>query len=42
MTCFGIDVYERGDELVSEKEYAQHYKEMMDEIINKRLIKIFS
>ena len=23
MTCFGIDVYERGDELVSEKEYAQ-------------------
>ena len=23
MTCFGIDVYERGDELVSETEYAQ-------------------
>ena len=23
MTCFGIDVYERGDELISEKEYAQ-------------------
>lgn len=23
MTCFGIDVYEKGDELVSEKEYAQ-------------------
>jgi hypothetical protein len=23
MTCFGIDVYERGDELISETEYAQ-------------------
>jgi len=23
MTCFGIDVYEKGDELISEKEYAQ-------------------
>ncbi len=23
MTCFGVDVYERGDELVSETEYAQ-------------------
>ena len=23
MTCFGIDVYERGDELVSEEEYAK-------------------
>jgi hypothetical protein len=23
MTCFGVDVYERGDELISEMEYAQ-------------------
>ena len=23
MTCFGVDIYERGDELISEMEYAQ-------------------
>jgi hypothetical protein len=23
MTCFGVDVYERGDELVAEDEYAK-------------------
>ena len=35
MTCFGINVYEQGDELVSEYDMLKHYKEMMDEIINK-------
>ena len=35
MTCFGISVYEQGDELVSSTNMPKHYKEMMDEIINK-------
>ena len=34
--CFGIDVYEVEDKLVSEGEYElKHYKQMIDEIINK-------
>ena len=34
--CFGIDVYEVEDKLVSEGEYElKHYKQMMDELINK-------
>ena len=34
--CFGIDVYEVEDKLVSESEYeSKHYKQMMDELINK-------
>ena len=35
MTCFGVDIYEQNGELVSEYDYVKHYKEMMDEIINK-------
>ena len=33
--CFGIDVYEVEDKLVSEGEMPKHYKQMMDELINK-------
>ena len=36
MTCFGVDVYEKDDELVAEDEYVlKHYKDMIDELINK-------
>ena len=47
MTCFGIDVYEREDELVKRRtNMLKHYKDMIDELINKMPVdeefKIFS